>query len=108
MSQFELSKTFLNLNSIEEIQLWRDEFGIMTKYHQVYQLMFNLDCFNSQIYGNSDLKVKYKSKGILNHVDHTVNFNYKASSFITKLHYIFKISPLTRLKLQRNVQYFEK
>lgn len=66
MNKFELSSIFTNLESILEIQFWRSEIGIMTKYHQIYQLMFHFDRFNTKVYGNQAKKAQYKDKKILN------------------------------------------
>jgi hypothetical protein len=37
----------------------------MTKYHQIYQLMFHFDRFNTRIYGNLGKRLQYKDRKIL-------------------------------------------
>jgi hypothetical protein len=76
----------------------------MTRYHQIYQLMFHFDCFNTKVYGNFGKQAQYKEKKLLNYTHHTVDFNYERSDFITKIYYLFQITPLTRIKLLKNLQ----
>jgi|JI10StandDraft_1071094.scaffolds.fasta_scaffold327384_1 hypothetical protein len=61
----------------------------MTKYHQIYQLMFHFDSFNAKIYGNLGKKLQYKDKKILNQQNHKLDYSSCQSDFMTKIYYIF-------------------
>lgn len=48
----------------------------MTRYHQIYQLMFHFDTFNTVVYGNTGKKAQYKDQKLLNQDNHKVDFNH--------------------------------
>lgn len=76
----------------------------MTKYHQIYQLMYYFDTFDSHLYGSSKLLKQSQNRPLLSSLNHKVDFNHQRSDFITKLYFISQISQLSRQKVQKNIQ----
>ena len=99
------SEIFINISRIEDVEFWRKEFGIMTKFHFIYQIINSISFFEDRVF---DSQRVFESKGkkisILLSKHH---FTYERVDLMTIFHCSFEMDALTRLSLQKNIQILE-